>query len=217
MAVYLSRAVDPHCRGLLRYHLRQESESLWNLLQEARNILFRNRLDIDISKSGTISDGDYMTPKEAISSLKAAKQEIALKHLKEKIIYGAYCKQLQVEGIDSKRSHLWPVNGRFPSETEALVIAIQDGIVHTNAYRHRILEDPKISILCRSCKESPETIGHLLSGCKNLNWTLHKERHNSVLYQLLVGFFQRYDLELPDSLRWSLDAGMVWASSRAKK
>ena len=93
------------------------------------------------------------------------------------------------------------MNGRFQSETEVLIIVIQDGVVHTNTYGHRILNDSRISILYRSCKNVPETIGHLLSVCKDLNWTLHKERHDRVLYQLLVPFCKRYDLELPDSMK----------------
>ena len=93
------------------------------------------------------------------------------------------------------------MNGRFQSKNEAMIIEIKDGVVHTNSYRHEILKE-KISPTCRSCKSAAETIGHMLSMCNGLNWTLHKDRHDRVLYQLLIGFCKRYDPELPDSPKW---------------
>ena len=93
------------------------------------------------------------------------------------------------------------MNGRFQSKTKALIITIQEMVVHTNSYGHKILKD-NINPKCSSCKSEAETIGYLLSSCNDLNWTFHKDRHDRVLYQLLIAFCKRYDLELLDSLKW---------------
>ena len=61
-----------------------------------------------------------------------------------------------------------------------------------------------ISPACRVCKGSSETIGHILSSCAPLQWTLYKERHNKVLYQIVRMLTAKFDIVLPNDLQWGL-------------
>ena len=70
------------------------------------------------------------------------------------------------------------------AETEGTIIAAQDGVTHTRAYRTRVLKDTG-SPRCRACGRGDETMGHILSACSFHSWGLYKERHDRVLYLLV--------------------------------
>ena len=57
---------------------------------------------------------------------------------------------------------------------------------------------------CRVCKGAPETINHILSSCVPLQWTLYKERHDRVLYQIVRMLAAKFDIVLPSDLQWGL-------------
>ena len=46
--------------------------------------------------------------------------------------------------------------------------------------------------------------GHLLSSCKQLQWMLHKTRHNRFLYQLVLMLSDVYNIPFPESMGWTL-------------
>ncbi len=100
-------------------------------------------------------------------------------------IHGVFYKQSQKKGMDPQGLHAWLADGRLQARTEGFIIAALDGIVHTRAYRARVLED-SVSTVCRACRTSRETVGHLLSSCEPLKWNLYKDRHDRVLYQLVL-------------------------------
>lgn len=77
---------------------------------------------------------------------------------------------------------------------------MQDGVVWIRAYRQRYGKEA-ISPTCRVCKEAPETVGHLLSACKPMHMTVHKERHDRVVYQVVRVVAKKFGLSIPDSLR----------------
>ena len=80
-------------------------------------------------------------------------------------------------------------------------MAAQDGVILTRAYHNRVM-GKVVSPVCRVCKGSVETIGHLLSSCVPLQWTLYKERHDRVLYQVVRMLAVKYGIVLPDDLKW---------------
>ena len=88
------------------------------------------------------------------------------------------------EGTDHKASVRWLQDGLLDAETEGTIIAAQDGVTHTRAYRTRILKDPGLP-RCRACGKWDETIGHILLACSFHSWGLYKERHDRVLYLLV--------------------------------
>ena len=77
------------------------------------------------------------------------------------------------------------------------MIAAQDGVILTNRYKHTVL-GMDVSPTCRVCREEPETIGHVMSSCKPHTWSLYKERHDRVIYQLLKAFAKKLEVVVPD-------------------
>ena len=84
---------------------------------------------------------------------------------------------------------------------EGLVITAQYGVILTNRYNHTIL-GMDVSPTCRVCREEAGTIGHIMSSCKLHMWSLYKERHNRVIYQLLKTFAKKLEIAIPDSIKW---------------
>ena len=116
-----------------------------------------------------------------------------------------YYNQCEKSG-DTSGCHIWLSDGRFQFKTEALVVAAQDGVILTRAYRARVLKE-LIPQACRVCKQALETIRHILSACEPLHWT---ERHDKALYRLMLALAAKYQLAVPQGLRWGPDGWQCW-------
>ena len=51
------------------------------------------------------------------------------------------------------------------------------------------------------CQEEDETISHIMSSCKSHLWSLYKERHDRVVYQLTAALAAKLDVRVPDSIK----------------
>ncbi len=67
-------------------------------------------------------------------------------------------------------------------------------------YRRKIQKKP-VELTCRMCGEEEESLGHILSSCQEFLWSLYKQRHDRVLYQLVRGVAENLQLTLPDWLK----------------
>ena len=99
--------------------------------------------------------------------------------LRAKHIHGAHLHTLETVA-GSVESTLWPRYGKFLASTEALVVAAQNGMLHTSKLRCEVLHQD-IDSMCRLCHEVPETIGHILSSCPMRLWKGIKHQHDKVL------------------------------------
>ena len=149
------------------------------------------------------SDGKAVSRRLLLHLLKEAQYSELTASLESKIIHGVFYKQCQEEGWDTSGSHAWLLDGRVQAQTEALIMAAQEGVILIRAYRSRVM-GRAVLLVCRVCKGSAETIGHLLSSCVPLQWTLYKERHDRVLYQIVRMLAAKYGIVLPDDLKWGL-------------
>ena len=50
-------------------------------------------------------------------------------------------------------------------QTEALILAAQDDVLHTGWYRNRILRNSSL-LMCRECGKAMETVKHILNMCE---------------------------------------------------
>ena len=89
------------------------------------------------------------------------------------------------------------MDGRVRAEMETLVVAEQDGAPHTNRYQAEVT-DPQ----CRVCRNGDEMIGHILSIFEAHTWFLIKERHDWVVYQMVLALARSQSLTAPDSWGW---------------
>ena len=95
-------------------------------------------------------------------------------------MHGEHYKTVQNSTTDLKSTNKWLVEGKLKSETEALVVAMQDGVIKTKSYRNRILKE-SVDPICRLCGVGNETVGHILTSCPNSLFQLISERHDELL------------------------------------
>ena len=94
--------------------------------------------------------------------------------------------------------------GSFKGQTEDVLNAARDRAIMTQDYQRRIL-GKKGPTSCWHCRQETEMLGHLLSKCEPLFWTLYKERHDRVVYQILLALTRKYEMTLPSGLQWGFD------------
>ena len=78
---------------------------------------------------------------------------------------------------------------------------MQDGVSHTRKYLHEVAGQRELSFSCRACDEGLESLGHILSKCQAHQFTLHKSRHDRVLYVLVRQVMEALSLPLPEQLQ----------------
>ena len=109
-----------------------------------------------------------------------------------------------VEGNDSEGAFAWLSDGRFQAEAKGLVFATQDGVIMMNWYKHTVLKVSSTST-CRVYRESDETVGHILSSCAPHAWSFYKERHDRVVYQLMLALAKKLEVRVLDLMKWGVD------------
>ena len=120
----------------------------------------------------------------------------------------------QVEEVaDIKKTYQWLENAGLTDSTEALIMAAQEQALTTRAIEARVYQsrsDPR----CRLCKDAPETVQHIVAGCKMLAGSAYMERHNQVAGIVYRNICTQYGLEVPKS-QWAIPQKVV-ENNRAK-
>ena len=170
---------DELLQAVLRHQLFLATNGEYSTLRTASSILQQYELCPYLVEI-------FQTGDEGMGELKAAQAVKLVSALTAKPIHKVYFEQASTaEGVDTEGTFGWLTDGRFRAETEGLVIAAQDGVILTNRYKHTVLRTSTTS-LCRVCREGEETIGHIMSSCGPHKWSLYKERHDRVVYQLMM-------------------------------
>uniref|UniRef100_A0A803T202 Reverse transcriptase domain-containing protein n=1 Tax=Anolis carolinensis TaxID=28377 RepID=A0A803T202_ANOCA len=115
-----------------------------------------------------------------------------------KTLHGKFLDKIEGKA-DKEKTWLWLTNGTLKKETEGLILAAQEQAIRTNAIKAKIeksADDPK----CRLCKETDETIDHILSCCKKIAQTDYKQRHNYVAQMIHWNLCLKY--HLPAAKNW---------------
>ena len=200
----VNSAGDELLQVVVQHHLFLTSRGKHSSLQTACTILRRYGVSTDLKER--VRSGELLpTTREGILQLKAAQVVKFVGSLTAKPIHKVFYQQASsADGVDTEGTFAWLSDGRLRAETEGLVIAAQDGVILTNRYKHTVL-GMGISPTCRVCREGDETIGHIVSSCKPHMWSLYKERHDRVIYQLLKAFARKLEVVVPGSIKWGVD------------
>lgn len=151
-------------------------------------------------------DGPVVSPPGSIrEDLKKSQLDKLRSALESKTVHGVFFSECRKRAVDQPMTHLWLRDGRLQSGTESLVIAAQDGVIQTRAYQTRIEKKKLPSSRCRLCNKASETLGHLLSSCGKMAWTLYKARHDRVLYQVVLALAKKHCLSLPNNMLWTVN------------
>ena len=165
-------------------------KSLWDTYNEEcsklASYLKKNRRNDPLTK--LISNMERDKPK-TISILRFEDDEESMvkKHAKDHLekykemeMHGQWrADREKIASVDTTRSEKWLTHSHLTPETESILIAAQEQTLATNYIRNK-LWNLKCSPLCRLCKEKPETISHIISGCKCLAGTKYTNRHDKV-------------------------------------
>ena len=136
--------------------------------------------------------------------------------LAEKKLHGKFFRD--VKGVASDRSWQWLRGGYLYKSTEGFICAAQENVLNTRNYCASVLKQ-EVDNKCRMCGEYAETVGHLVSACKQLAQTEYKRRHDTMgkrVYWEVCGNFglrrsKNWYEEVIDGVRKSDDGDVeVW-------
>ena len=164
-------------RGLIGVHdcHRQECTAIARYIEENKN---EDPL-IDL-----IMERDNFVLKYAEEHIEGDAKEIDEEHddqLNKMKVHGQYFKmQKETPEVDMIASRRWLEKAHLRFETESLLCAAQEQALATNNAKAHIWKQQGVSPLCRLCKEHPETINHIVSGCKCLAANKYLFRHDQI-------------------------------------
>ena len=119
--------------------------------------------------------------------------------LKEMKLHGQYFKDREtIPEVDLKLSDQWLEQSHLRYETESLICAAQEQALNTR-YIQRKLWGGSCSQMCRLCKEKPETIAHIVSGCKMLAANKYTFRHNQVATYIHWNILKDRGMKVPEN------------------
>lgn len=137
---YLTSVVDEEVKGAIRLQQALTGMGSYTFQRVAQEIVDRRELQVCHTAEGPTRAGNRVSRKVLMAELKAGQHVMLKETLGRKKIHGVFAQQVAEETCDQKATHAWLLDGRLQSVTEGLIIPAQDGIVHTRAYRMRILK-----------------------------------------------------------------------------
>ena len=114
----------------------------YSYFERAQEVLNRYELGYSL----TIDSDDLPVPKAVHQQLKEAQLQTLRDRLSHKVLHGVFINQTIAPDCDQKagwlsdRSLAWLSDGTLRPTTEGLIVAAQDGVVHTRACQSRILK-----------------------------------------------------------------------------
>ena len=108
----------------------------------------------------------------------------------------------------SLKSSDWITKGYLDKRTEGYIFAAQEQALQTNWLKSRITGG-EWDRSCRKCKEFPEKVSHIISGCSKLAGSEYKKRHDRMGLRVYWEICKTHDVkcsdkwykEIPDKVR----------------
>ena len=120
------------------------------------------------------------------------------------------------EVCDAEKTYQWLKKCDLTAKTEALILAAQEQALPTRQIQTQIY-NIRTDASCRLCKQAPESIQHIISGCKQLAGSAYTERHNHVAGMVYRSLCAQYDLsqphywwEIPDKVNENDQVKILW-------
>ncbi|XP_074026348.1 uncharacterized protein isoform X1 [Leptinotarsa decemlineata] len=144
--------------------------------------------------------GDYnsVTELEHVqqkAQIKAAEITLLLRRHKDKPMHGVFFNNVGDLGLSKCLTFAFLRSSGLESETEGFIMACQDGVFNTSVYRSRVMGIEVHDTRCRACRETPETLMHLLLACPAYAVLVCMHRHNAALRVLYYYLRHSYDID----------------------
>ena len=160
---------DDHLRAVYDHHQELKAAQKYTIIEESERILRERNVQME-----TTEQGDHQM---IGAKLRKTQMDDMQLNMAQKTTHRKYWLQTQRDERNTELCHLWLNNGRFTAETEAFIIAMQDGLLYTRERRANVLKED-CSKVCRLCKAEFDTTDHILTRCSIITWTWYKERHD---------------------------------------
>ena len=160
LARYLHTANDPLTAVVVKHQKWLEcSKQRRTVLKQARLILENHGKELEPERwfktdPSQESIGEW---RRVARELREAQTERLKNNLAEKSHQGSFYRQ-----ITNRESYKWLSVGTLRPQTEALILASQDDVLHTRWYQNRILKNSSL-LMGRECGKAMETVKHFLS------------------------------------------------------
>ena len=112
--------------------------------------------------------------------------------------HSAYMRLTEENGADTKLSMAWLKKSFIDPHTESYICGAQELAIITRYHEKHILKNREDD-LCRMCKQSPETIYHILGACDVLAKREYFTRHNNICQYIHYKTLQHYGLDTGDN------------------
>ena len=106
-------------------------------------------------------------------------------------MHGKFLNYLDKDHVDVELSFKWMNHTELKGETEGIITAAQDQALNTRYYSKHIIKQGTTDRY-RMCHTQPETVEHIISGCKTLAADWYLNRHNQVAAQLHLDICRHY-------------------------
>ena len=121
--------------------------------------------------------------------------------LKTKPMHGQYFNTLDQPHIDKTVSLSWLRSSTLKRTTESTICAIQENAI-TTKYTKKHIHKTSNDDTCRACKNKPETIHHVISGCPVLAPTKYTQRHDNVCRYIHLLLAEKNSFIEPNTTKW---------------
>ena len=187
LARYLHTANDTVIAIVIKHWL-ECSKQRRTILNEARLILENHCIELEPERwpktdPSQESIGEW---RRVARELREAQTERLKNNLAEKFHQGSYHRQ-----VTNRETYEWLSVGRLRSQTEALILAAQDDVLHTRWYQNRILKNSGL-LMCRECGKAMKTVKHILNMCESKGFSLYKERNDQAILIVLWRLYKEY-------------------------
>lgn len=138
-----------------------------------------------------LSNEEY---RQISESIKKAEQHKLMEEHMSKHLHSVFFQVMRDQSLSRDLTFAFLRSAGLRSEVEGFIFACQDGVISTLAYRKNILQE-NIVYTCRACKQRPETLTHLLSGCPFYAVSYYIYRHNAALRVIYYYLRQYYGID----------------------
>ena len=189
LARYLHTANDPLTAVVVKHQKWLEcSKQRRTVLKEARLILGSHGIELEPEMwlKTDPSQNSVREWRRVARKLREAQTERLKSNLAEKAHQGSYHRQ-----VTNRESYVWFSEGRLRPQTEALILAAHNDVLHTRWYGNNILRNSSL-LMCRECGKAMETVKHILNMCEPKGFSLYKERHDRAILIVLWILLKEY-------------------------
>ena len=175
-------AYDCHrqeCTNLAKYLMENKCDPYAKMLMNHDKWIMKNSTD------------ELMFDDEAI-------EKEHVKSLNKMNLHGNFFRtRAAIPEVNTTESNQWLETAHLRFETESLICAAQEQALATNNIKAKVWKMEKYSPMCRLCKEQPETIAHIVAGCKHLAANKYLFRHDQVGKYIHWNLLKDRGIEVP--------------------